>query len=141
MGCQLIKLIYLFDQHGMKNLYGEVYDLLTLPFLLSLLGRDLHFVHPDSYISVYQLFNSVTHKGIGENSLRTVSGLKKKRFFPRIAPFDLYRTRDLLLFFCQLWIIIIIKCKQICILFTLFHTFQTFLCLVVPITNRLEKNR
>ncbi len=24
MGCQLIKLIDLFDPHGMKNLYGEV---------------------------------------------------------------------------------------------------------------------
>ncbi len=47
---------------------------------LSLLGRDLNFVHPDSYISVYQLSNSVTHQGIGENSLRTVSGLKKNAF-------------------------------------------------------------
>ena len=55
--------------------------LVTLPFLFSLVERDLNFVHPDSYISVYQLSNSVTHEGIGENSLRTVSGLKKNAFF------------------------------------------------------------
>ncbi len=140
MGCEVIKLISLFDPHGMKNFMGKYR---TCNFAVSFLSSRTRsqFCSPGFVYSVYQLSNSVTHEGIGENSLRTVSGLKKKRFFTRSAPLDLYRTRDLLLFFCQLWIIKIIKCKQICILFTLFHTFQTFLCLVVPITNRLEKNR
>ncbi len=61
-------------------MWGSI-GLVTLPFLFSLLGRDLNFVHPDSYISVYQLSNSVNHEVIGENSLRTVSVLKKSAFF------------------------------------------------------------
>ncbi len=76
----------------------------TCNFAVSFFSSQMQsqFVHPDSYISVYQLSNSVTEEGIGENSLRTVSGLKKTRFFPRIAQLDLYRTCDLLFFLSTL---------------------------------------
>ncbi len=77
MGCQLLKLIDFFDNE--KFLWGSI-GLVTLPFLFSLVEGDLNFVNPDSYILVYQLSNNVTHEGIGENSLKTVSGLKKNVF-------------------------------------------------------------
>ncbi len=122
-----------------KFVWGSIGHV-TLPFLFSLLRRVLNFVHPDSYISVYQLSNSVTHEGIGEYSLKAVSGLKKTLFVPKNCSIGFVQNAWFVAF-CQLWIIITVKRKQICILFTRFHTFQTFLCLVVPITNRLEKNR
>ncbi len=107
---------FIWPARNEKFVWGGI-GLVTLLLLFSLLGRDLNFVHPDSYISVYQRNSRRDWRKFFKNSL----GTEKNCFSPRIAPLDLYRTRDLLLLFCQLWIIIIIKRKQICILFTRFH--------------------
>ncbi len=74
---------FIWPARNEKFVWGSV-GLVTLPFLFSSLGRDHKFVHLDSYISVYPLSNSVTHEGIWENSLRTVSGLKKTAFFEEL---------------------------------------------------------
>ncbi len=130
---QLIKLIDSFDPHGIGKYR-------TCNFAVSFLSSRTwsQFCLPGFVYfspSANQQCNSRRDwRKLFKNSLRT----EKKRFF-RIAPLDLCRTHDWLLFLSTLDYHN--KKMQTDMHFVHpVHTFQTFLCLVVQITNRLDKD-
>ena len=113
----------------------------TLPFFFLVSWKRSHFCAHGLVYSNLLAIQQCKSQRDWINFVGTIFGTEKNHFFRTLLHW-LCTERVKIIVFSQLYSIIIKKTVNKCaFLCSRFHTFQAFLCLFVPFSNRLEKIR